>query len=339
MLQYLLREIKLWNEYPIPAWKRLYAWRHGFNSRIFVLLDLDNSDPSNYLSATQQLKYIWPAVNPAYADVLENKAAYHLSTEGHVDHISEFYGLIRDGQFHAYSKTGGSLLDALHDEGDLILKPVTGTHGRGVFHLSTNQDGYRINDEPSSEAEVIELIDGTESSVVTEYVENHAYAESISPTSVNTIRILTMRNPDTGEFFAASAVHRFGNDSTGPVDNWSGGGFAAPVDVETGEFGDLHTYSSDGGLQRLKCHPETGTRVSGERIPGWESAKEAAIEMAEHHRENPYVGWDIVLTDDGPVVIEGNCAPGLSLQQLGCGLLEDERVVAFLNTLAPHDVS
>ena len=338
VLRYLLREIELWNEYPIPIWKRFYAWRHGFNSRIFVLLDLDHNDPSDYLSAIQQAKYIEPAVNSSYVDVLENKAAYHLSTEGHVAHIPEFHGLIEDGQFYSYTKAENSLLNILEDEGDLIIKPVTGTQGRGVFHLSTIRDRYQINGEPSSEAEVVELIRKTESSLVTEYVENHAYAESIAPTSVNTIRILTMRNPDTDEFFVASAVHRFGNDSTGPVDNWSGGGFAAPVDVETGEFGDLHTYSSDDGLQRLKCHPDTGIRVSGETIPNWELAKEAAIKMAEHHRENPYVGWDVVLTDDGPVIIEGNCAPGLSLQQLGSGLLEDERVVSFLNSLAPHDV-
>ena len=338
-LRYLLREIELWNEYPIPIWKRFYAWRHGFNSRIFVLLDLDNNDPSNYLSGIQQRKYISPAVNPEYVDVLKNKAAYHLSTEGNIDYVPTFHGLIEDGEFHSYSEAGSSLFEILNGKGDLIIKPVTGTQGRGVIHLSTNENGYAVNGELSSKEKLMSVLREAESSIVTEYVENHSYAESISPASVNTIRILTVLDPDTDEFFVASAVHRFGNSSTGPVDNLSDGGFAAPVDVETGEIGDLRTYSPDTGLQRLERHPDTGSRVSGETVPHWELAKEAAIKMAKHHRENPYVGWDVVLTRNGPVIIEGNCAPGISLQQLETGLLEDERVLSFLNGLAPHDIT
>jgi hypothetical protein len=225
------------------------------------------------------------------------------------------------------------VLDVVDDEGDVIVKPATGTYGRRAYHLAASADGYRINDEVKSEEEILDVLNRLDGFVVVEFVTNHEYAEAICPTSINTIRVVTVRDPDSGEFFVASAVHRFGNDSTGPTDNWSGGGFAAPVDVDTGELGPLFTYSSDTGLRRLERHPDTATQVRGEAVPRWEEVKAAVLEMARHHDGNPYVGWDVVLTAEGPKVLEGNCAPHLALQQLGHGLLEDERVRRFLESL------
>jgi hypothetical protein len=333
VLRYLRTEYDDWNRYPVPLWRRLSAWRHGFMSRDYVLLELDRNDCRDYLSSLQQAKYISPAINQEYADVLENKVAYHLSTNPYLDAVPEFYGVVRDGEFSHHSTDGRGLLDVLDEEGDLIVKPATGTHGRRVYHLSTTPNGYRLNGESTDEAAIRDVLGDLDGFVVVEYVRNHEYARSICPTSVNTIRVLTVRDPDTREFFVASAVHRFGNDSTGPTDNWSGGGFAAPVDVDTGELGWLHTYSPEAGLRRLERHPSTETRVAGETVPRWDEVKSTVLEAAAHHRENPYVGWDVVLTDDGPKIIEGNCAPHLALQQLGSGLLEDDRVRRFLDDL------
>lgn len=332
-LRYLRTEYDEWNRYPIPLSNRLSAWRHGFMSRDYVLLELDRNDCRDYLSSLQQARYISPAVNPEYADVLENKIAYHLSTNPYIDAVPELYGVVHDGEYSHHSTGGPELLDVLDDEGDLIVKPATGTHGRRVYHLSTTSNGYRLNGEPTDEAAIRDLLCDLDGFVVVEYVQNHEYARSICPTSVNTIRVLTVRDPDTREFFVASAVHRFGNDSTGPTDNWSGGGFAAPVEVDTGELGLLHTYSPETGLRRLERHPNTGTRVAGETVPRWDEVKSVVLETAAHHGENLYVGWDVVLTDDGPRVIEGNCAPHLALQQLESGLLEDGRVRRFLDGL------
>lgn len=331
--RYLRNEVELWQEYPLPIWQRIDAWKHGFISRDYVLMDLEHNDMTEYLSSKQQTKYISPAVNTEYSDVLENKIAYHLSTEKAIDAIPTLYGIIESGEFYPTEGHENDILALLDAKGDQIVKPETGTQGRQVYHLSKDTEGYQINDNPCSEKELTDMIGELDGFIVTEYVENHEYARSISPSSVNTIRILTVKDPESGEFFVASAVHRFGNESTGPTDNWSGGGFAAPVDVETGQFGYLRSYSSATGLRQQKRHPESGTRVEGEFIPQWEEIKSTVIQMAEHHRANPYIGWDVVLTEEKPTILEGNCAPHLALQQLGSGLLADARVKRFVETL------
>lgn len=335
LTHYLWRELRLWEEYPLPLGKRLRAWRHGFMSRNYLLFDLDDEDPDDYLSARQQARYISPAVNGTYADVLENKVAYHLSTEPYVDCVPTFYGVIQGGEFvpgPAGEIEGGvsSILDA---EGDVIIKPVTGTHGRGVYRLSREPGGYTINGDRVSEEGLADFLRRLDGFLAVEFVENHGYADAICPTAVNTIRVIAIRGPDSHEFSVVSAVHRFGSSTTGPTDNWSGGGFAAPIDVETGEFGHLIGYTPETGLRRLERHPDTGTRVNGEYVPQWERIKATVLDVAELHREEPYVGWDVVLTDDGPVVLEGNCAPGITVQQLGSGLLENDRVREFVESL------
>lgn len=335
LTEYLAREYELREKYPISPDERLYAWRHGFMSRDFVLLNLERNDPENYLSALQQSRYVSPAVNAEYTDVIRNKIAFHLSTNPHVDIVPALYGVVRAGEFHGgpESESERDFVALVESKGDVIVKPATGSLGRDVTHVSTAETGFRIDDDPASAADVRELVRERDRHVAVEYVENHEYAEEVFPGAVNTIRVLTVRDPDSDEFFVASAVHRFGNESTGVTDNWSGGGFAAPVDTDTGELGKLHTYDSETGLRKLECHPETGTRVTDDRVPRWEDVTDAVLEMAELHRENPYVGWDVVLTDDGPVVLEGNGAPHLALQQLGGGLLEDDRVERFLDSL------
>lgn len=333
---YLRRELEVWNEYPLTLRERLHAWSYGFMSRDYALLSLDTNDPNEYLSATMQARAIAPAVTPSYAAVLENKIAFHLATAPYgPDAVPAFYGVIRDGEFDsAPGYTDATNLSGVVSlEGTTILKPATGTAGRGIQRISPREEsGYLINGEEVSAAALNEHVKELDDVLVTECVQNHSYATEISPAAANTIRVLTAPDPDTGELFVASAVHRFAASGTGPTDNWSGGGCAAPVDVESGRLGQLHIHAPETGLQSLDHHPTTGTLVAGTQIPEWETVKETILEVARIHRENPWVGWDVVVTSDGAVLLEGNCAPHLALQQLGDGLLTDDRVRRYIES-------
>lgn len=325
------QEQRYWSEYPISARSRLYAWRHGFTSRDYVLLELSENDPEDYLSYLQQARLVHPAINEEYHDVLRNKLAFYRLSRPYVDCIPDVYGTISDGEFtSSVDEPDHESLSAVVDAaGDVIVKPVTGTMGREVYRIAPAAEGYTVNGSHRSAAELSTLADGLDRFLVSEFVEQHRYAARICPDSTNTIRALTVEDPETGAFFVASAVHRFGNASTGPTDNWSGGGFAAPVDIGTGRLGELRTYAPETGLRRLEEHPDSGAPVAGEQVPDWERLKSTVTDLAAVHREIPYVGWDLVLSEDGPVVLEGNAAPHLALQQLGHGLFEDDRVKRF----------
>ena len=76
-----------------------------------------------------------------------------------------------------------------------------------------------------------------------------------------------MIDPDTGEPFVGAAVHRFGRDVSGAVDNWSSGGLAASFNANTGTLSEAVASREGGTPARLTRQPDTGAQVAGTVVP------------------------------------------------------------------------
>jgi glutathione synthase/RimK-type ligase-like ATP-grasp enzyme len=57
-------------------------------------------------------------------------------------------------------------------------------------------------------------------------------------------------------------------------------------------------------------HPITGTGIVGFQVPLWDESLRLTQEAAKLVPEVAYVGWDVAVTPDGPVLVEGNEFPG-----------------------------
>ena len=137
---------------------------------------------------------------------------------------------------------------------------------------------------------------------------------------------------DTGEPFVGAAVHRFGRDASGAVDNWSSGGLAASLNADTGTLGEAVASPKGGTPARLTRHPDTGAQVTGTVVPSWGEIWGRILNLArEYHGLWQYVGWDVIVTDDdgGFVVIEGNAFSDVGLLQTHEPLLADDCVRRF----------
>lgn len=290
-------------KYDVPIRKVLKAWSYGFTTRDAAMLSL--SPPQSYFSSLQQALYL--PTEPGMCYRVEDKESFyalapnHLIPETYTNHLN-----VPDGF-----------------EG--IIKPKDGVAGRGVYRAQKHDMVWVVEDEDLLNIDL-------ENYIFQEEIEQAAYAEEINPHSVNTIRILTI-NPEDGDIFVPSAVHRFGSSETAPTDNWSQGGCAAPIDVDSGKMELMH-FMHDGKKRTAPAHPESLRLVQDKQIPNWDGIVDTAIDMAEFHEELSYVGWDVVLQKDGtPVILEGNAKPHLALQQLGGGLLEDKRVRDFFRNI------
>lgn len=102
-------------------------------------------------------------------------------------------------------------------------------------------------------------------------MEEAEYARAIYPASTNTIRVLTMVDPDTNDAFPATALHRFGTSRSRPIDNLHAGGLSAPVDLDTGELGPAVLFPVKGRRRRdiVETHPDSGMPITGVSIPSW----------------------------------------------------------------------
>ena len=144
--------------------------------------------------------------------------------------------------------------------------------------------------------------------LIEEPITQHPKMSELCPTSINTVRIVTVRMDDVVHFMYA--LVRIGNG--GCVDNVSSGGMYTSV----GEDGTLSrpAFCDKTGLYYDE-HPLTHTVFNGFEIPFFKEAVEMCKEAAFVEPHMRYVGWDVAITPDGPVFVEGNNLPGYDMCQ------------------------
>ena len=223
------------------------------------------------------------------------------------------------------------VVERLEDEGRLVLKWVRGGGGNNVLLCTRTADGYLVNGDPYAEAEFRSLVSSLDEYLVCEYVEQGPFGADLFPETPNTLRVITMYDEAAGEPFVAAAIHRIGTSDSAPLDNFTQGGLSAKIDRETGTLSAGAQPPVDGDVEWHSRHPDTGTRIEGARVPGWDRIRERLLEIADGCSFVPYVGWDVIVTDEEGsfTVIEANSYPGLKSIQVHGPLLTDDRVRRF----------
>lgn len=320
---------------PLAARNRLRMLRRGFTSPCYHLYGFDERpNYSAYVSEFQKMAYTGH-VNGPRRELLDDKLAFHeaVRDRGFGDRLPTLYGVLRGGRA-AVERAGVDAIDAdrvleLLDGGrPLVLKAASGAGGDGVYVCRPREEGYDVNGTPVGAAEMRRLASSLGGHLVTECAEQAPYAAAVYPDAPNTVRALTMHPGD--EPFLADAVHRFGVDRSGGVDNWSRGGLSASIDRATGALGPTTQFPYDGALRWFDAHPETGTGIAGRRVPGWDRIRDDLLEVADAFPDLPYVGWDLLVTAPGEfVLIEGNNQPDVDVHQVHGPLLADERIRDF----------
>ena len=133
----------------------------------------------------------------------------------------------------------------------------------------------------------------------------------LNPESINTIRIVTENLSGSPQVF--SSVLRVGNKNTGNVDNWATGGIAIGIKAD----GTLKQYGFMKPINGLKvdCHPDTGVVFSEFKVPYYVEACELACKAHKAFYNVATIGWDIAISNVGPIIIEGNDNWEISLMQ------------------------
>lgn len=192
------------------------------------------------------------------------------------------------------------------DSKRIIYKPLAGNRGKGVEAFDVNEENIK---------EVYETLLPFPEGVVEQYVVQHPEVSKLSPSSVNTIRVVTVSSntqqvtPDGKMMDIAYAALRIGGGKS-IVDNFHSGGMVAAIDLETGE---LVTDAADMEGNVFEKHPATGTVIKGFKIPYFAEVLELVKDACVKNKVEGYLGWDIAVTENGPVLIEVNVVPGVVL--------------------------
>lgn len=303
----------------------------GFLSESYTIYNFAENDPADYLPDYHRFVRT-PHIMGDAAVFLDDKLHFD-SISRHTLPAPRMLGIVTGGGVLPLNRR---MVDAHNDPlalcrqlGSLVFKPVRGGGGHSIYILRAEEDGFTLNREPSEETILRGKIGAFSQYAVMEFVSQAEYARLIYPEATNTIRVLTCLDPRDGKPFVAVAVYRFGTRYSGTVDNWSQGGLSALIDQDSGIIGPGATYPFSGLMEWHHAHPDTGESVAGVVVPNWEEIKRTLLEFVGLYPAFRYVGWDVIPTDDGFVVLEGNANTDVNLLQVHGGFLADPRLRAF----------
>ena len=194
--------------------------------------------------------------------------------------------------------------EALEQDAALVER-VLASHEKLVFKDATGNCGASVRIVPTAELDAAHLLAWMNNhgfDMVESFAVQHPELQALSPSAVNTVRIFTLIDHNS-DYRLLGCRLRISVDSH--IDNLAAGNLAAPIDEQTGVVTGPGIYS-DFTRPAEPVHPVTGTPIEGFQVPFWPETLELVREASLLHPGNRSVGWDIVITPQGPGLIEGN---------------------------------
>ncbi len=222
------------------------------------------------------------------------------------------------GELHGQHPNSEVLNRMTTTNGQYFVKPLDGQCGKGIFEVLVSDDVCIVNNKEVTRIEVGRMVleDAQEGTyLVQEKVIQHPKLNEIYANSINTVRLVTIYDKKNDAIIPLSAILRIGVNGN-VVDNWAVGGLVIGVNVENGTLKEYGFYKHGYGTKVLS-HPNTGMRFEGFEIPYWKEAVKKALALHRCLLPIMIIGWDIAITPQGPLFIEGNDNMEISLNQTG----------------------
>jgi hypothetical protein len=309
------------------VWLALRRWgpRRWSDVRLCLregLVPRDLDEARENIGPGAEQSWVSPRAKRAICALLDPEGAGDdraLSDKCHFDRLARAAGLPLP------ETIGRGALDAplpawIESGSGLILKRGYSLQGKGIAALAREGAEWRADGGP-----VVDLIGWLRANLdpagnVQRRLRTHAALADLSPTALPTLRVIVCLD-ERGEPEPTHAFLRLGPIGSA-LDNFSAGGISAAANLGTGILAEARIRHGRGGrVDRISRHPVTDAAIEGREVPLFQAAVALA---AEAHRRlfggrRVLIGWDIGLSEDGAMLIEGNWNPGSPLLQLVSG--------------------
>ena len=208
----------------------------------------------------------------------------------------------------------------LSSDMDAFVKPSAGQLGKGTFTLRVSSGRIFIEGIETPLSIVVDKLLSADY-LVQERIKQHPKLASLNSSSINTIRLQTVIDR-TGQVHSFGAGLRIGRRWSS-VDNWAKGGVFVGINMDKGTLKPLGIIKPQFGTS-VTTHPDSGVEFSEFEIPFYKEAESMAIQLHRFLYRCHSVGWDIAITEHGPVFFEGNGQWEISLVQAVQGGLKNQ---------------
>lgn len=255
---------------------------NGYVPRDFQNYNLDDYVIDDYLSLLEKERMAFE-ISPTDAEKLDDKRLFFstLETTNTEFQIPEVYGVDQ--------------LDEVLQSSDVIAKPQGGKCGVGVRVIRSSLDlGSDL------------------------FGDDILFMEKIEPPEwmptyrdgLGTLRLFMLDGEVTGAMVRIPTIDSY------PVDNWSSGGIAAGVDLQSGKINQVLVRDRDGNIIETSYHPNTGESIKGVEVPNFQKAIDEVELLFEYFPTARVIGWDVIPFDDKIVLLEANRNPNMKVTQL-----------------------
>ncbi len=260
---------------------------------IFGFYNMNHRQRKTFVTRIKNKKLISTLNNQEHSYLFENKGEF----------IKIFSDFLKRDALDLKNITFEQFESFIKDKDEIFAKPYIGESGKGIEKL-------KKSDFKSAE-DFYEYVSSGKFGLIEQLIVQHKDLALVYPHSINTYRIVTLVTDDRIAH-CVYATAKFGGGGKF-VDNLENGGICCPIDRETETIaGCAHTSS----LVTYDCHPDTGVKLMGYKLPYVKEAVELALKAALVVEDMRFIGWDIFIGEDGPGIIEGNDYPGYDFWQL-----------------------
>ena len=282
---------------------------------------------------------------------------YVLNSNGCQDSMPDYYLYIENDDDYTYlqeapkhiEKDKDFIYNLLKEKGCLAIKPNSGTSGGlGFIKLELIDDNMYENNKPIDNDRFNEILSNLRNNIVTEYVHQHDELTKIWDKSECTLRVIMFKEPseniyEQSKWSCIVSYARFGTAISGGASNLSSGGIGIGFDFETGKFNDFairyKKFCKDGNTT-LYEHPDTKYVWKDKCLPNWKYVREMLDRICNHVSSLSYLGFDVIITNDGMKLCEINTHPACDYEQVMCGpVLAKENAEKFFRKKGMFDIS
>ena len=267
----------------------------------------------DFLGLNEQ-RYYLDLLNPLkYFSLARNKYMAHKMLENTGVRTSELYCYYQPEATYAENMECASdhsaVLRILKTKGvqSCVIKTTESSHGDNVWVIQNidYQDNDALLTRFDGQQMLLSSVLRNEPLIFESVVHQTGQFAAFNASSVNTVRFMTALYPDGSAKVIATFI-KIGRAGR-CVDNAGGGGNVdVCVDVATGEIRYAIQFDGWHRVREIDCHPDSGNPLNGVVIDNWESIKNEVIRFQQAFPYCKVAGWDIAITDEGPVVIEVN---------------------------------
>ena len=306
------------DRFELASIKRMYrnavnVHRYSHKPTLFILFDMARCILKDHVGYMEYNLFNFVNKNQSQRDTYVNfdysqKLFKTLNSSEYIDVFNDklkFNKLFKDYLNRDFLDIGESsyrkFVSFCKGKDKIFVKPNDSCSGKGIYKS-------------------IDVSKGNDLKQTYEYLrENRLYAEDIivqhpkmnelNPTSINTVRVTTLLHKD--KVYVMYALLRIGRQGMS-VDNVGSGGIYTVLSDE-GEI--INPCWSDKTITTYTKHPDSGYELIGFKVPYFKKALALCKKAAMNVKEVGYVGWDIAIGKNGPLIVEGNPLPGYDMPQ------------------------